>query len=160
LPVQVTKADVQRGEVKLPEVSVDVVPVVIVGEKPELKFVDAENKPRTLSEHQGKLTIVHFWSSSCVPCKLQLPAVKTLHKQFAAKGLQFLSVSLDNDAKIWAKAREQMQMPWPQGRIAEEGSSGVSEVPAYWLLDAKGTLIANVDQPEQLEAALVKLLNK
>jgi hypothetical protein len=53
---------------------------------------------------------------------------------------------------------KQLDLPWQQGRLAAVGDAGVSSVPAYWLLDPPGKLIAKVYDVEELSALLAERL--
>lgn len=43
-----------------------------------------------------KYTLVDAWSTTCGPCKENFPHVLEMHKKFAEKGLQVVSLSLDD----------------------------------------------------------------
>jgi thiol-disulfide isomerase/thioredoxin len=140
--VSVSAAHMRRGELKVPEIAAEVVPIPEVGDTPSLSFKRADGKDGTLAEFRGKYTVVHFWASWCVPCMKQLPAVKALHKRFAGRGLAALGLSLDDDAGAWTAALKGLALPWSQGRLGGSGAAGVSSVPAYWLLDPRGRIVA------------------
>jgi uncharacterized GH25 family protein/thiol-disulfide isomerase/thioredoxin len=151
--VTVTDADAARGELAIPEVAAAVVPVPAVGDTPALGFRRADGTPGTLADCRGRYTVVHFWASWCGPCKQQLPALRRLHERFAARGLATLGLALDDDPAAWQAALGRLDLPWPQGRLAD-GAPGVSSVPAYWLLDPAGKLVANAYDPDELTTVL------
>src|SRR5205085_12644478 len=153
VPVTVTAADAARGELAVPEVAAAVAPVPELGDAPALAFTRADGTAGTLADCRGKYTVVHFWASWCGPCKQQMPALRRLHEQFAARGLATLGLSLDEDAAAWQAATQRLDLPWSQGRLATAGEAGVSSVPAYWLLDPAGKLVAKVYDPDELAAA-------
>ncbi|MBN1854368.1 MAG: redoxin family protein, partial [Pirellulales bacterium] len=154
VPVTVTADDAARGEMRLPEIKVEVVPVSAVGDTPKLAFRLADGKTGSLTDFRGKSTLVLFWASWCGPCRKHLPALKKLHEKLAERGYAVVGLALDDDAAAWRAAVEQLEMPWPQGRLAEPGKSGVSSVPAYWLLDADGKIVAKADTPDELAEAI------
>jgi thiol-disulfide isomerase/thioredoxin len=156
--VTVSQQDAARGKLAVPEVAASVVPITKVGDLPALAFRRADGVAGALEDTRGRYTVVHFWASWCVPCKRQLPALRRLHEQFAARGLRVLSLSLDEDQTAWQAALAQLELPWPQGRPAEAAATGVSSVPAYWLLDPAGKLLAKVNDPDQLAPMLAEPL--
>jgi thiol-disulfide isomerase/thioredoxin len=156
--VTVTAADVTRGELKVPEIAAEVVPIPELGDIPSLTFKGADSKEGTLAAFRGKHTVVHFWASWCVPCKKQLPALKKLHEQFSGRGLVTISLSLDDNANDWTAAVKGLDLPWAQGRLGGSGTAGVSSVPTYWILDPAGKIVAKVADPDDIVKELEKRL--
>jgi thiol-disulfide isomerase/thioredoxin len=158
VPVTVTPADVERGQLSFPPIAVPVEPVPAVGDSPELNFTRLDGSAGSLTQSNGKFTVVHFWASWCGICKHQLPGLKEVHERFAPRGLTFLGVTLDTDVAAWQAALERIAVPWPQARLAAASAAGVSSVPTYWLLDPKGKLVAKIYDTEELSKALAELV--
>jgi thiol-disulfide isomerase/thioredoxin len=155
--VTVREADAARGELKLPEVTAAVVPVPAVGDTAALTFRRADGAAGSLADVRGKYAVVHFWASWCGPCKQALPAVRRLHEQFAGRGLTTLGLSLDEDAAAWREAVKRLDLPWPQGRC-KAGDAAAGVVPAYWLLDPAGKIVAKEYDTDGIAKALVGFL--
>lgn len=51
----------------------------------------------TLESLKGKLLLVDFWATWCVPCVKAMPELQKLHEKYSAKGLTVLGVSLDEE---------------------------------------------------------------
>jgi thiol-disulfide isomerase/thioredoxin len=152
--VTVTAADAARGEMTLPEIPVAVAPVPAVGDVPTLSFQRSNGTTGTLADYHDRYTVVHFWASWCGPCKQQLPALRQLQQRFAAHGLTVLSLSLDEDQAAWQAALKRLELSEPQGRLAAGSSAAVSSVPAYWLLDRAGKILAKANDPDELVSLL------
>jgi thiol-disulfide isomerase/thioredoxin len=58
-----------------------------------------------------KYSLVDAWSSTCGPCKENFPHLVAMHRKYAGKGLQVISLSLDEpgDAKAVESARKFLQ---------------------------------------------------
>jgi RNA polymerase sigma factor (sigma-70 family) len=158
VPVTVTAADAARGELVLPDIAAAVVPVPAIGAVPELAFLSADGTRSTLADHRGRYTLVHFWASWCGPCKQQLPALDRLHERFASRGLAMLGLALDDDATAWQAALTEHELPWLQGRLAGTNAAGVSSVPAYWLLDPSGKLMAKGYDLDEMASCVAERL--
>jgi thiol-disulfide isomerase/thioredoxin len=154
--VTVTAADAARGELVLPEISAEVVPVPAVGDSPVLAFRHSDGAGGTLKDYRGKYTLVHFWASWCGPCKQQLPALRRVQERFAGRGLATLGISLDHHSAAWQTALKRLDLPWRQGRLDRASDAGISSVPAYWLLDPTGKIVAKVHDPDDLAKALAE----
>jgi thiol-disulfide isomerase/thioredoxin len=156
--ITVTAADLKRGELALPEISAPVVTIPAVGDVPVLTFEHDDGSPGMLEGFRGRYLIVHFWASWCGPCKQQLPVVRKLYDEVvSAKHGAIVSVSLDDDTVTWHGALKEHNMPWTQGRFTTEATAGVSSVPAYWLLDPTGKILAKSSDIGEIRQRLNEL---
>jgi thiol-disulfide isomerase/thioredoxin len=156
--VTVTAADATRGELSLTEIPVAIAPLPAVGDLAKLVFQRADGSQGKTADYAGKFTVVHYWASSCSACKQQIPALRRLQDRFGGHGLQVLGLSLDDDAATWKDALKGLELPWPQGRLAAGSDAGISTVPAFWLLDPGGRIVAKVYDPDELAKALAERL--
>lgn len=138
-----------------------------VGNKaPEFSAKTPEGKDLALSQTLGKYTIVDFWASWCKPCRLENPNVVRVYNKYHDKGLNIISVSLDRPGQKerWLRAIEKDQMDWYhvsnlqfwQDPIPK--SYGVRAIPATFLLDEEGTIIAKNLRGQALETKIAELL--
>ena len=119
----------------------------------------------TLSERiaQNKLTLVDFWASWCGPCRHENPVVKAAYEQFHELGFDVIGVSVDQDEAKWLQAVEEDQLPWTQVRDSENKASEsymIYYIPANFLFDQNGTMVAKGLRGEDLTAKLSELLAK
>lgn len=74
---------------------------------PDFTTTDINGKPFSLSDLRGKVVLLDFWSSSCVPCRKSNPYLLELYKKYHDKGLEILCVGdNDNYKSAWKKAIE------------------------------------------------------
>ena len=126
-----------------------------------LQTIDGENV--TLSERiaQNKVTMVDFWASWCGPCRHENPIVKAAYEQFHELGFDVIGVSVDQDEAAWLKAVEEDQLPWTQVRDSENKASEaymIYYIPANFLFDQNGTMIAKGLRGDDLAAKLTEIL--
>jgi thiol-disulfide isomerase/thioredoxin len=62
---------------------------------PEISFVDEAGRERTLADFRGRVVLLNFWATWCVPCVKEMPALAGL--QAALKGEPFLVLALSQD---------------------------------------------------------------
>ena len=48
----------------------------------------------------GKVAVVNFWGTFCVPCIQEIPSFNAIHREYASKGVLVVGVSMDDDASI------------------------------------------------------------
>lgn len=139
---------------------------VEVGAKaPDFSAKNPEGKQISLKESMGKVTIIDFWASWCGPCRGENPNVVALYKEMHAKGLNIIGVSLDKDAAKWKEAIVKDGLVWPQisnlkfwdEPIAKQYN--VESIPATFILDAKGVIVARDLRGDALKAKVTELLN-
>ncbi len=137
-----------------------------VGNKaPEFKAPTPEGEELALSETLGKYTIIDFWASWCRPCRIENPNVVRVYNKYHDQGLNIVSVSLDRKGhdNRWRKAIVDDQMDWYhvsnlqfwQDPIAKD--YGVRSIPATFLLDENGVIIAKNLRGPALERKMKEL---
>lgn len=52
--------------------------------------------PVTLADLRGKVVVLDFWASWCVPCKLAVPDLEALHQEHARRGLVILGINVND----------------------------------------------------------------
>lgn len=124
---------------------------LIVGKPlPAFELQTAGGKSIKLSSVKGKVVLVDFWASWCMPCRAAIPHLKELYKQYHAKGFEIVSVSIDQNNKAWKSAMFKEAMPWEQGIDRyEDGKDasvmmnalGIQSVPFAIVLDAAGNVV-------------------
>ena len=65
------------------------------GDAPDFALRDLSGRTVRLSDHRGKVVLVNFWATWCVPCRVELPHLERLYRQYAPQGLVVLGVSID-----------------------------------------------------------------
>jgi peroxiredoxin len=139
--------------------------VEVGGKAPDFSAKNPEGKEVSLKESMGKVTIIDFWASWCGPCRGENPNVVALYKELHAKGLNIIGVSLDKDAAKWKEAIAKDGLVWPQisnlkfwdEPIAKQYN--VESIPATFILDAKGVIVARDLRGDALKAKVNELLN-
>ncbi|MBL0013532.1 MAG: AhpC/TSA family protein [Flavobacterium sp.] len=143
-----------------------VAPIEIGTVAPDFSAPNPEGKMVSLKESKGKITIIDFWASWCKPCRQENPNMVALYKEFHAKGLNIVSVSLDEKAEEWKKAIASDKLTWTnisnlkdfQDPIAVQYS--IKLIPSTFIIDATGTVVAKDLRGAELKAKIASLLEK
>jgi thiol-disulfide isomerase/thioredoxin len=75
-------------------------------------FADTKGERHALAEFQGKVVVVNFWATWCVPCREEMPAFARLHDRWRTRGVQFVGLADDDPAKVERFGRE-LGIPYP-----------------------------------------------
>jgi len=123
-----------------------------------------DGKEIVLNDVLGKVTLIDFWAGWCKPCRMENPNVVAVYNKYHDKGLNIIGVSLDRDAATWKKAIEDDGLTWNHvshvkyfGPIAQ--LYNVDAIPAAFLLDENGVIIAKNLRGPELENKIAELLN-
>lgn len=133
---------------------------------PEFSAPNPEGKVISLKQSLGKVTIIDFWASWCGPCRRENPNVVAIYKEFHSKGLNIIGVSLDQDASKWKEAIAKDKLTWNQVSNLkgwEEPIAAqykVEAIPATFILDASGKVVARDLRGTELRAKIEELLAK
>src|SRR3989440_1255770 len=53
-------------------------------------------RPTTLADYKGKVVLLNVWATWCEPCRVEMPSIEKLHKEFGPQGLAVVAVSVDD----------------------------------------------------------------
>ncbi|MEC8536619.1 MAG: TlpA disulfide reductase family protein [Bacteroidota bacterium] len=140
---------------------------ITVGVKaPDFTAPNPEGKMLTLNKILGEVTILDFWASWCKPCRVENPNFVRIFNKYHEKGLEIISVSLDREGQksAWVSAIEKDNLDWYnvsnlkfwQDPIAQ--LYNISSIPATFVLDSEGKILATRLRGEALEAKIAELL--
>lgn len=138
-----------------------------LGKPFDLSFTDAiSGKQVALKEMRGRVVVLDFWATWCLPCVAELPRLQRLYEQYHEKGLEIVGISLDSSEeqggleKLRAFVAER-KLPWPQhylgGDTSYSADWGIHGIPAMFVIDKQGRLHSTIAR-EKLESLIPQLL--
>lgn len=138
---------------------------VINGEKaPDFTVIDRHGHSLTLSQLKGKFVILHFWGSWCGPCRreneLLVPIYKSLKSSYWDQ-LELISIGIEKDSLAWSNAIQKDGLFWDFHASSFQRFDdpiaklyGVNSIPALYVIDRKGIIIAKNPEVTQLPKLL------
>lgn len=138
--------------------------VMVGSAAPEITLSDTTGNAVALSSLRGKYVLIDFWASWCGPCRAENPNVVRMYNKFKDKGFTIYSVSLDKTKTDWERAIRNDNLPWTHvsdlkfWQSAAAQQYGVQAIPATFLLDKEGKIIAKNLRGEALEQKLEEIL--
>lgn len=106
----------------------------------ELQTPDGEKKKLSEYVGQSKLIYLDFWASYCAPCIADMPNVKRVYDKYKDKGLQVISISLDDYRDAWLKALKRIDAPWIQ---LSESKHNIELKKAYYIRGIPYAILLN-----------------
>jgi len=133
---------------------------------PDIKLKQPDGTELALSSLRGKVVLIDFWASWCGPCRRENPFNRKMYADFKDKGFEIFGVSLDSDAGRWKSAIAADSLAWKHvsdlggWQSAPAKMYQVSSIPATYLLDKDGKIIAKGLRGENLYAKLQEVFAK
>jgi thiol-disulfide isomerase/thioredoxin len=119
-----------------------------------------------LTEYRGKVVLLDFWASWCVPCRRSFPWMNEMQQKYADSGLVIVAVNMDGEPAaaqefLDAYPAEFTVIYNPEGNLGKE--YGVIAMPSSYVIGRDGEQIARhlgfkVKKQDEYEAALVNAL--
>ncbi|WGH75972.1 TlpA disulfide reductase family protein [Tenacibaculum tangerinum] len=114
--------------------------------KPFLEFSlpNAKNENVDIKSFSGKITLVDFWASWCVPCRIKHPELIKLKEKFLDTNFDIVSVSIDDNKKSWIEAVEKDNLTWTNlididKKVNDELK--IQSIPFNYLIDENGIVL-------------------
>ena len=129
---------------------------------PEFRAVDIAGEEIVLVDLRGKVVLLNFWASWCLPCIDKLPLIQQLYQQYAADGLVIIGINRDRSERAMERVLEGFNITFRQiFEQAEEIADlyKVVGIPATFLIDRQGVVrYLHLRHEDQLRAAIERLL--
>jgi thiol-disulfide isomerase/thioredoxin len=118
---------------------------------------------------KGKVYLLDFWATWCLPCIGEIPFIKKAYEKFRSKGLRIISVSLDAQRESPLKFRKlNMSMPWEHAWVHPEDAKALHDtfeitgIPKPILVDGDGMIVGLKSEVrgENLEKTLGRLMGE
>lgn len=143
------------------------VPTGLPRPAPAFALTELGGKPISPAALAGQVVLLDFWATWCAPCRKSMPELQALHDKYKDRGFTVVGISIDEDgpAKVKKYVRAK-KITYPIAMDSEKDpaweSFKVKAVPAAFLIDRQGQLVAqwtgSAAPRAELEKALEKLL--
>jgi len=125
---------------------------------PDLQFTDGEGKSRSLAEFKGNVVLLNIWATWCVPCRKEMPTLDRLEAALGGADFEVVPLSIDRKGIEAVNAFYSEIGIQHLGRFVTASSNdamdklGVFGIPATYLIDRHGNIIARKDGPAEWDA--------
>ncbi len=130
---------------------------------PDFNLVDTQEQTHRLSDYQGRVVLINFWSVWCAPCRKEMPAMQRAWEQVRDRDVVILAVNLEDNAEQIAQFFAAIPVEFPvllSGDQAMMREWSVRVLPTSLVIDPQGRARYRVigeyhwDDPEALEVLL------
>jgi len=133
---------------------------------PQVQLHDPDGKPFNLGDLHGRVVLLNFWATWCIPCRAETPELTALQHDFEPSGLSVVGISWDDSAAGVRRFQRDIPQDYTvllggEGVQAEFG--GIRSLPTSYIIDRQGRIrqtIVGARDRAVFEAALRPVLDE
>lgn len=123
--------------------------MAMLGQPIELmNVIDFDGNEFDFTEYKGKVVLVDFWASWCMPCIKEIPQMREAYKNFQKDGLEIIGINMDDDLEAAKKFLLDQKLPWKNYRFSDAAGfdsafakkHGIRAIPFMALVDKEGNV--------------------
>lgn len=80
---------------------------------PDFSLQQLSGPPLALSSYRGKVVLLDFWATWCVPCREEIPRLVELQNKYGEQGFQIIGVSMDDGPEPVRDFYREFKMNYP-----------------------------------------------
>lgn len=129
-----------------------------------IEISDKDGNKQKMDPSAAKYTLIDFWASWCGPCRREAKTIGALYNKYKSKGFDIYSVSLDDDREKWLEASKTDGRVWTNVSSLQGFETpatfdfAVTALPAKFLIDSEGKIVAKNLHGKELEKKITELL--
>jgi thiol-disulfide isomerase/thioredoxin len=128
------------------------------GKAPDFSLQDLKGKALKLADLKGKIVILDFWATWCGPCRMEIPDLNAIYKEYKNKGVTVVGIALDEGGKsdiVKGMKKYKLTITYPVligeggfnnktfAACAEAAGIQIQGIPTTFLLDKEGNIVSN-----------------
>ncbi|HLQ86292.1 MAG TPA: TlpA disulfide reductase family protein [Salinisphaeraceae bacterium] len=130
-------------------------------QRPDFTLPDLDGETRAITDFDGKVVVLNFWATWCIPCREEIPMLIEAQDDLGAAGLQIIGIAVDQRQPT-AQFAHEYAINYPvlvdlskaarvQDRYTKKGSPAAASLPFTAIIDRQGRIRARV--PGKLDRA-------
>ncbi len=109
---------------------------------PDVQFTKLDGSALRLSDLRGRVVLLNFWATWCIPCRSEIPTLSAMQKDFESRGLSIVGVSYDDTADLVQQFQKQLPQSYQVVLGGREVGSQLpaSPLPTTYIIDREGRI--------------------
>ncbi len=137
-----------------------------MGQAPAFTLPDLDGNQVRFSDYAGKIVILNFWASWCVPCRIEIPQLIDLYNRYRDRGVQVIGIAIDPAGpEVLREFSEELNVNYPM-LVGDEKVfyefGGLVALPTTFVIDQNGTILSRhmgLVDPSVFEKQILELLS-
>jgi cytochrome c-type biogenesis protein len=133
---------------------------------PDIELKNAAGEPIRLSDLRGRVVLLNFWATWCVPCRTEIPELNEMHRELAGQGFTVIGASWNDSLSDIQGFQQEIKVDYPillDSESVGDKFGGIQSFPTTFIIDREGRIrykIFGQRQRATFEAAVKLLLNE
>jgi len=128
---------------------------------PQFNGSTLDARQLSLTEYRGTVIVLTFWASWCLECRVDMPALERLQREFSSRGLAIIGVNARENKEDVRRYAKELGLTFPlvldrDGKI--NALYGVIGLPTTFVVGRDGRAVAFAIGPRQWESAPARAL--
>jgi cytochrome c-type biogenesis protein len=109
---------------------------------PEVELKTLEGAPLRLADYRGRVVLLNFWATWCVPCRSEIPALGELNRDLQPRGFAVVGLSTNDTADLVKEFQKQIKMDYAVALGDEDAAARykVGVLPTTFIIDREGRI--------------------
>jgi cytochrome c-type biogenesis protein len=109
---------------------------------PDVQFTKLDGSAMRLKDLRGRVVVLNFWATWCIPCRDEIPSLSAMQKDFEARGLSVIGVSYDDTADLVLRFQKDIPQSYQIVLGGREVGAQLpaSPLPTTYIIDREGRI--------------------
>jgi cytochrome c-type biogenesis protein len=110
---------------------------------PDIQFQTLAGRPLALNELRGRVVLLNFWATWCIPCREEIPVLNEMQHELEGQGLKIVGASLEDTAegiRAYQKEVRKFEYEVVVGGADAQSRFGGTPLPTTYLIDREGRI--------------------
>ncbi|HEV7842522.1 MAG TPA: redoxin domain-containing protein, partial [Pyrinomonadaceae bacterium] len=110
---------------------------------PDIELKTVDGKPFRLSELKGRVVVLNFWATWCIPCRAEIPELNAMQRELGDKGLTIIGPSWDDTSEGIREFQGDIKQEYTVligGESVQEKFGGIPSLPTTFIIDREGRI--------------------
>jgi cytochrome c-type biogenesis protein len=109
---------------------------------PDVQFAKLDGGSLRLTELRGRVVVLNFWATWCIPCRSEIPALSAMQKTMEGEGLTVVGVSYDDTPELIQEFQKDLKQEYTVVLGGKDVGSQLpaSPLPTTYIIDRQGQI--------------------